>query len=601
VAIENVGLESARHDNASFAARLTLARTAVGELAAAADRLGDVADDDLAAVMAELTTLVGQLDGLRVAVTAQVRDRGVFRRQGASSVAGWLRADVRTADVAWSLSRLAARAAELPKITGLLAQGSASLAQAGAACWQVTHLPDVPRRPGEADGQGARLDPAPGDDPWAGLWCHGDVHAAADELFAGYMPRLDGAGLRVLGAHLREAADAQERAGEDYDAFAQRTLRLSRSLGGVGELSGRLHPEAAEQVLAAFEQLGVRAGPEDPRTKAQRWADVLVYLTGLAELTSPVGRPGGDTGNATAARAAGPTSADAEPDDDQPSPVGGHGHDGRSRTDGDTSGSTGNAPGRARPTGLTALADEPGVVVPPGLRRPRVIVTVPLSTLLGQSLSPGAVLGAGTPITGEAARRLACDADLVRLITGPTGWGFGPSGVDPGPPANLGPPANPGPAGRGPSPPRGERAAGARWDATGRLTETLAGVIGVLPWPLGGPSAVLDIGRRSQSWTPRQRDALYAQHGGRCAAPGCQRGIDVLHHIVHWAQGGRTTVTNGAPFCNFHHWLVHEGGWRVAKDPAGCLVLTAPPPGWRPGTIYRRGKPLPETAPRTAA
>jgi hypothetical protein len=50
--------------------------------------------------------------------------------------------------------------------------------------------------------------------------------------------------------------------------------------------------------------------------------------------------------------------------------------------------------------------------VPTGLRRPRVIVTVPLSTLLGNPLAPGAVLGAGTPITGEAARRLAC-AEIV--------------------------------------------------------------------------------------------------------------------------------------------------------------------------------------------
>jgi HNH endonuclease len=228
-------------------------------------------------------------------------------------------------------------------------------------------------------------------------------------------------------------------------------------------------------------------------------------------------------------------------------------------------------------------------VAPSGLRRPRVIVTVPLSTLLGQPLAPGAVLGVGTPITGEAARRLACDADLVRLITGLPGLDCSPPGSDPGPP------------GRGSGASSGGRSAGVGSDATGQLTRVLAGVIGGLPGPLGGPSAVLDIGRRSQSWTPRQRDALYGQYGGRCGAPGCRRGIDVLHHIVHWAQGGTTTVANGAPFCNFHHWLVHEGGWRVVKNPAGGLVLIAPPPGWRPGTIYRHGKPLPETAPDTDA
>jgi hypothetical protein len=216
-------------------------------------------------------------------------------------------------------------------------------------------------------------------------------------------------------------------------------------------------------------------------------------------------------------------------------------------------------------------------VVPVGLRRPRVIVTVPLGTLLGQPLAPGAVLGAGTPITAEAARRLACDADIIRLITTPIptspGDDLGPPGRDPGPPG------------------RGQSTGG----ATGLLADLLAGVIAALPRPLGGPSAALDIGRASQSWTPRQRDALYAQHGGRCGAPGCPNPIDVLHHIVHWAQGGPTSVANGAPFCLSHHWLVHEGGWQVTKDPTGALVLIPPPPGWQPGTIYRRGKPLPET------
>ncbi|MGH3158740.1 MAG: hypothetical protein ACRDNF_19495, partial [Streptosporangiaceae bacterium] len=104
-----------------------------------------------------------------------------------------------------------------------------------------------------------------------------------------------------------------------------------------------------------------------------------------------------------------------------------------------------------------------------------------------------------------------------------------------------------------------------------------------------------DIGRKSQSWTLRQRDALHALYGGRCGAPGCTRSIDVIHHVVHWVHGGLTKISNGSPFCLYHHWLVHEGGWRVTKDPDGTLVLIPPPPGWKPGTIYRRGKPLPET------
>jgi hypothetical protein len=652
-----------------FGARLAAAEEAVTSLAEAADDLGQVADEDLTGVMGELTTLVGRLDALRVAVTTQVRERDVFRRQGATSVTAWLRADVRTADVAASLAHLSARASEMPKITALLAAGQVSLAQAGTACWQIAHLPEGPRPPdtvGEpapppdsGPEPSASIDDGPQDELWAGLWRHGDVHAAADELFSRFMPRLDSDRLRSLGAHLREAADAQERATEDYSAYARRYLRLSRGFGGVGELSGRLHPEAVDQVLAALAELGAKAGPDDPRTKPQRWADALVYLTGLAGLTTPAPEPtppppNPETSSSPASNPSPPSSsspqsdpgpqsgpqsdsgtqasssaqsgpgtqarpdAGAEPDDDQPSPDGGHGH-GSSSSSGH---SHPTAPGRPQP-----VAGAAGVA-PSGLRRPRVIVTVPLSTLLGQPLSPGAVLGAGTPITGEAARRLACDADLVRLVTGPPGLHAGclrPSGADTHPPgtdcgqahstdpgspeAQSRPPggglgARPGRGarpGHGGGAPPGKQATGVERDATGQLTEVLAGVISGLPWPLGGPSAVLDIGRRSQSWTPRQRDALYGQYGGRCGAPGCRRGIDVLHHIVHWAHGGATTVANGAPFCLFHHWLVHEGGWRVAKGPDGGLVLIAPPPGWQPGTIYRHGKPVRETAPDTDA
>ena len=179
--------------------------------------------------------------------------------------------------------------------------------------------------------------------------------------------------------------------------------------------------------------------------------------------------------------------------------------------------------------------------------------------MLGQPLSPGATLGSGTPLTAEVARRLACDAEIIRLITSPH-----PADTISG------------------------------LDATARLTQRLAAAIAQLPPPLATPSAVLDIGRKSPGWTPRQRDALHAQYGGHCSAPRCAGPIDVIHHILHWLYGGKTRIINGAPFCLYHHWLVHEGGWRVKKHRDGTIVLYPPPPGWRPGTIYRHGKPLTE-------
>ena len=604
--------------DATFAARLAAARAAVTELAVSAEQLADVPDDDVAGVMGELTTMGGQLDGLRVAVTGVVRRRGLYRRRGAADVAGWLRGDARTADAAASLSRLASMSGQLPQLTALLRDGAVSLAQAGTACWQIAQLPSVVTRPDTADPGTPDPDPDPDSEPgagqdrdeedaWAGLWRSGDLHAAADDLFAKFLPGMDAAQLRVLGAHLREAADAQDRARDDYNDYAARSLRVSRTLGGTAQLSGHLHPEAAEQVLAAFEELGAKTGPDDTRTKPQRWADALAYLTGLTYPAGPApASPGpheapasagpdaaATTGPAArdAADAPGPADgpgqpwpggpagapADSEPDDDEPSPDGGHGHT-HSASPGDPQPVTGTAPAEpapaepapAEPAPAEPAPAAPGPAAPAGLRRPRVIVTVPLSTLLGAPLAPGAVLGAGTPITAEAARRLSCDADIIRLITG----------QQPDPPG--GPHTGPGP--------------GQDWNATTQLTTLLAAAIAQLPRPLGGPSAALDIGRQSQSWTPRQRDALYAQYGGRCGRPGCTRRIDVLHHIIHWLFGGKTQTRNGAPLCLQDHWLVHEGGWQISKQPDGALIFIPPPPGWQPGTLYRRGKPIPETS-----
>ena len=577
---------------------LDAATAAVGQLASQAD-LDEMADRDAAAVMGALTTLAGQLDGLRVQVARAVRDRDICGLRGARNLAGWLRADARLADDAWKIARLAAAGPALPQITGLLGAGTISLAQAATASWQITQLPAVPRppavitpaepgptpaEPGGAapepcdapgpDGTAGSGSPAglrsapddsaagpyaqppagvdpPGEEAWAGLWRAGDVHAAADALFATFLPALDGAQLRQLGAHLREAADARDRASEDCDTYARRSLRISRSLHGIAEITGRLHPEAAQQVIAAFEHLGRRTGPDDDRTKAQRWADALARLTatGPGRTVQPPApaSPADGSGHAEAPALLGERG---EESDDQPSPA--------NRYTGHDHGTQAHDAGGRRDS--HAQLDRLAGQVPAGYQRPRIIVTVPLSTLLGRPLAPGATLGPGTPLTAESARRLACDAEVIRLVTSPD------------PPSAIGHPG----------------------DATAQLTELLTAAIADLPPPLATPSAVLDIGRKSPGWTSRQRDALHAQYGGRCAFGRCDGPIDVIHHIIHWLHGGKTRIINGFPCCSYHHWLIHEGGWRIKKHPGGTITTCPPPPGWRPGTIYRHGKPVRE-------
>ena len=602
---------------------LAAASTAVADLAGGAD-LGQMADRDAAAVMGTLTTLVGQLDGLRVQVACEVRDREICGLRGVRTLAGWLHADARLADDARKIGRLAAMGPALPKVTALLAAGTISLTQAATACWQIAQLPHLPVPPdtidppgpgdpaagpgsgaagpgdpdaepgaagdheygahdGDADGprdsdEGGARDGDPGadaergpdtgagpagpglpgaggtdgGDAWAGLWRAGDVHAAADELFAAFLPGLDSDQLRQMGAHLREAADSQHHAGDDSDDYARRGLRISRSLGGAGEISGRLHAEAAEQVIAAFEELGCKTGPDDKRTKAQRWADVLARLAATTPDLHPAPPSPGP------ASPAGPAGVAADPDDDHPCDVdspSGHNHHGEDHHS--SAGHKHGADGRDH-TG-TRRSGASGTV-PAAYQRPRVIVTVPLSTLLGQPLAPGATLGSGTPLTAEAARRLACDAEIIRLITGPADRLDGDHDCN----------------------------------STAWLTELMAAAIAQLPPPLGGPSAVLDIGRKSPGWTPRQRDALYVQYGGHCGFGRCGGQIDVIHHIIHWLHGGKTRIINGFPCCKYHHWLLHEGGWRIKKHRDGEVTIYPPPPRWQPGTIYRRGKPVSE-------
>ena len=56
------------------------------------------------------------------------------------------------------------------------------------------------------------------------------------------------------------------------------------------------------------------------------------------------------------------------------------------------------------------------------------------------------------------------------------------------------------------------------------------------------------------------------------------------HHLVHWAQGGATDIDNLVLLCYRHHWLIHEGGWQLAKVEGDRLLTIAPTPTFRTWT-----------------
>ena len=99
-----------------------------------------------------------------------------------------------------------------------------------------------------------------------------------------------------------------------------------------------------------------------------------------------------------------------------------------------------------------------------------------------------------------------------------------------------------------------------------------AAVVRVLETGEGEP---LDVGRKTRVISPALRRALKRRDGG-CRFPGCThtRFLDG-HHIVHWADGGETSLANVLSLCRFHHRLLHEGGYYIVKDGADFRFFRA--------------------------
>jgi len=632
----------------------------------------DLADVQLPVALQHAAVQASRLQAVAAGVVAEADTRRVWRAQGASSIRGWVRRCVQLADDATRLVTAARMRAFTPKMAALFSAGQVSLAQMGTAARQVQRLPDGPDWPGhgcDPDALHRAGDDCVGDD-WSGdsgqapdpatgdfvppMW--GDLRSAADDILAERASWADARMLAAFGEQIHAAADPGGHLGEELSRRERRHLSISKSFEGMGEVAGRLDPQAADRAITVLNALSHPAGPADDRTAAQRRADAFDTLCtswlhggdvppakaarpapeGSPAAGDPPARDGGPAGEpSTAPEPSAAPEASAAPEGSPAAgdpPAHGASPAGEASAAPEGSPAPGDSPAHgASPAGedSTAAQDSPAAeggqaedsppaqdspareesaspldspgpdpVVPDGpalaggpgalagrAHRDRMIVTIPYRTLLGLAGAPAAVLGDGTPVSALAARRLACDAVIRRVVTAGPGDLFGCrcGHICASAPLDGGGPGRDDP---------GERAGPGSYDPTAKLARVLRAAIAALPPPLGTRPAILDAGRATPTFTQPIRDALHAQYGGRCSFPGCDQPATIDHHLIHWADGGPTSAANGAPLCAYHHYLVHEGGWHLGKDAVGKITAAAPPPSWPgPRTHWRKGRP----------
>ena len=92
-----------------------------------------------------------------------------------------------------------------------------------------------------------------------------------------------------------------------------------------------------------------------------------------------------------------------------------------------------------------------------------------------------------------------------------------------------------------------------------------------------GPSEPLDVGRRTSVVPGPMRRALIVRDG-HCRFPGCDRPPPWCdaHHVVHWAKGGPTALSNLVLMCRRHHRLLHEGGFHLEVGDGRVEVREGP-------------------------
>jgi len=535
---------------------LAMVRAGLGYLAACdAGSLGTAAQ---AAALTGLEAAEAQHTAARARVLSAFTAQHGYEADGQYGAAAWLRAITRvTRAAAGAATGWARRLAAHPVIAAALAAGQLPVSLARLICDGTDQLPE-------------------------------DLRADADGiLLAAVLGGADQQDLARLAREMLERARTSADTGDD--GFEERTLWLETTFGGAGRLQGDLTPACAAALTVVLDALGQKAGPEDNRTLAQRRHDAIEEA--CRRLISGQMIPGRDGQPAhlivhvdlndlrggsvlerswTCARAAagpgsvyltGPAAEAAACDAvlttvvtgqidwqalDQltglwltlrapgGSPAPAHSHD--------------SSPAH-RHHGSQAPDDRPGDSRAPGDSQTR-------GGTPGDGPAPG-----GNP--GDSHTSAGGQASDDRQPSGGSHGGATPQGPLPA-----------------------ETRARLQATILQACIDVVSGPGGVASYlrgallnaPFSSLSQPLDISRTTRTIPPHLRTAVILRDK-HCQFPGCRQPSSVcdVHHLIHWAQGGPTSLGNLGLYCRFHHQIViHRWGWNITRHPDGTTTATAP-------------------------
>ena len=381
-----------------------------------------------------------------------------------------------------------------------------------------------------------------------------------------------GANLRALAQICAEIRSRTAPPDPDDDPALDRALFLDTTFDGAGVIRGDLTPECAAMVQAVLDALSAPDGSGDIRTRPQRYHDALAEAMKRLLASNLLPQRAGQPVKALVHM----SFADL------------------CQLDADSTLQEAWITGyRARWAAHRAAA----------------------------SVSTG---DGGAWLEGDAARKVACDAMLVPVVTGDLdpgaveeliglcvrydrirGHGAGPvdgtGSADPRTGAVV--PVVPAGSGQGIT-------LAEQDDRTAQLLsmlehQILAVILRVVSGPggvasflrrnlmgkgLNGPSLPLDVGQTDD--IPVHLRRLVALRDQTCQFPGgCDQPASGCepHHVVHREDGGRTSLTNLKDYCHWHHHVVlHQMGWQLTVHPDGTSQIRSPG-----GKIIRSHSPPP--------